>query len=385
MRMYSLSSVAWVCVASAYAWAQPADVSQDLAPLLKEHKVPALAVLVLRGDAVVASGIAGVRAEGRNEPATLEDLWHLGSCTKSMTATMLATFVESGKLSWSSTIGEMLPDVQPMDPAWKDVTLGQLLAHRAGVPADLNKDGLWGRLWNHAGTPREQRATLVAALLAEPPLSAPGEKYLYANAGFTIAAAMAERIADKPWEELMQERLFGPLGITTAGFGAPGEPEVWSQPRGHDAQGKPVEPGPNHAGDNPAAIGPGGTVHMSLEDWGRYISLHLAGEMGTSKLLKPETLRAMHRPYEADGSNYGWGWSFTTRPWAGGRTITHSGSNTLWMAVVWIAPEKDMAALVVCNRGGQQGAKACDAAVGEMVKRLIAPEQRVERAVPEPR
>ena len=373
-----LGACAVVGVLVGAAAAQPVDVSEALKPLTTKHGVPGMAALVIRGGDAVASGVAGVRAAGGEAAVEAGDLWHIGSCTKAMTATMLATFVDEGVLAWTSTVGEKLADV-PMDAGWKDVTLEQLLAHRAGVAKSLDADGLWGRLWNHQGTEREQRQVLVAALLAKPPLSAPGEKFLYANAGFTIAAAMAERAADKAWEDLMRERLFGPLGMKSAGFGAPGVPGEVTQPRGHDGEGKPVEPGPNHAGDNPAAIGPGGTVHLSMEDWGRFAALHLAGERGTSTVVKPETLRGMHRPYNAPGSNYGWGWIFTERPWGAGRVFTHGGSNTLWMAVVWVAPEKNMAVLVACNRGGDGASKACDEAAGLLARRFIEPESVVAK------
>ncbi|MBS0196346.1 MAG: beta-lactamase family protein [Planctomycetes bacterium] len=375
-----VASLAMATVRAPAVWAQPnttqvaaaADISKTLEPLLTKHDLPAMAAIVIRGDAIIAQGVSGVRAHGHEDKATLGDLWHLGSCTKSMTATMLATLVESGQLNWSTTIGDVFTDLPRLDDAWKPVTLELLLAHRAGVPADLSAGGLWGTLWNHAGTPTEQRRTLVESLLAKPPLHAPGSKFLYANAGFAIAGAMAEKISGQSWEDLIQERLFRPLGITSAGFGAPGTPGVFDQPRGHEADDKPVEPGPHHAGDNPAAIGPGGTVHMSLPDWGRYISLHLAGERGDSKLLKPETIRAMHHPAGSPDATYGWGWSFTQRPWAGGTTFTHSGSNTLWYSVAWVAPAKNMAVLIVCNKGGSEAAKGCDAAASALVKQYIA-------------
>ncbi len=377
------ASAAALAVTTLYApsvWAQPtnaaaaipADISKTLEPLLAEHDIPAMAAIVIRGDAIIAQGVSGVRAHGHDEQATLSDLWHLGSCTKSMTATLLATFVESGQLKWSTTIGEVFTDLPQMNDAWKPVTLEQLLAHRAGVPADLSADGLWGTLWNHTGTPTEQRRTLVERLLAQPPLHAPGTKFLYANAGFAIAGAMAEKVSGRSWEDLIQELLFKPLGITSAGFGAPGTPGTIDQPRGHEADDKPVEPGPHHAGDNPAAIGPGGTVHMSLPDWGRYISLHLAGERGVSTPLKPDTILALHRPAGSPDATYGWGWSFTQRTWAGGPTFTHSGSNTLWYSVVWVAPAKNMAVLIVCNKGGSAAAKGCDAAASALVTQYIA-------------
>src|SRR5258705_13812426 len=75
------------------AWAQrvgvaareaPADVSAALDPILKKHSIPGMAVLVLHGDRVVARGAAGVRKSGDATPVTIDDQWHIGSCTKSM-------------------------------------------------------------------------------------------------------------------------------------------------------------------------------------------------------------------------------------------------------------------------------------------------------------
>src|SRR4029453_3966433 len=115
----------------------------------------------------------------------------------------------------------------------------RLLPPPSGAPADLSADNLWGRLWNHKGTPTEQRMTLVEGVVRRPPVAAPGTKYIYANAGFAIAGAMAERITGQSWEVLMRARLFEPLGLTSAGFGAPGTPgtpgnaEKIDQPRGH--------------------------------------------------------------------------------------------------------------------------------------------------------
>src|SRR5262249_44999102 len=177
----------------------------------------------LHGREVVARGVAGVRKAGDATAVTIDDRWHIGSCTKSMTATMIGTLVEEGKLTWGTTLGEVFGDLEgKMDPAWKDVTLEQLLTHRAGVPSDLSKDGLWGRLWKREGTPREQRMQLVGGVLKNPPVHKPGTDFLYANAGFAIAGAMAEKVTGLAWEDLMRQRLFAPLGMGSADYGAPG-------------------------------------------------------------------------------------------------------------------------------------------------------------------
>jgi CubicO group peptidase (beta-lactamase class C family) len=369
----------------------PQDVSGALEPILRKHDIPGMAVLVLHGHEIVARGAAGVRKAGDATPVTIDDEWHLGSCTKSMTATMIATLVEEGKLSWGTTLGDVFRDV-PMDPAWKNVTLELLLTHRAGVPGDLKKDGLWGKLWKREGTPVQQRMQLVEGVLKNPPTHKPGTEYEYANAGFAIAGAMAERVTGAGWEDLMRQRLFGPLEMHSAGFGAPGTEGKVDQPWGHHADGKPQVPGV--AADNPPAIGPGGTVHCTIEDWGRYIVAHLEGERAETKSagpgeaksddasaalrLRPETWVKLHAPFNGPAPEYAMGWSVSTRPWAkghapgdSGRVLTHNGSNTMWFCVAWLAPEKDYAVLATCNKGGDEAAKACDEAVAEMVRRYV--------------
>jgi CubicO group peptidase (beta-lactamase class C family) len=299
-----------------------------------------------------------------------------------MTATLIATLVEEGKLSWTTTMGEVFKDVE-MDAAWKEVTLDLLLTHRAGVPTDLSKDGLWGKLWERKGTPTDQRMQLLEGIVKYPPIHKPGTEYLYANAGFAIAGLMAEKVTGKAWEDLMRERLFGPLAMKSAGFGAPGASvDVPDQPWGHHENGKAVAPGPQ--ADNPAAIGPGGTVHCTIEDWGKYIALHIEGERadkaaGLPVKLKPETWVKLHTPFKGSAPEYAMGWSVTTRPWAKGsgtgdtgRVLTHNGSNTMWFCVAWLAPEKDWAVIATCNKGGGEAAKACDEAVSQMVGRYVA-------------
>ena len=93
-----------------------------------------LAAAVLRGERIIAQGAAGVRKRGTAERITLDDQFHLGSCTKAMTATLVAMLVEEGKLNWTTTLAEVFADtVKPMHPAWEKVTLRQVLAHRAGL------------------------------------------------------------------------------------------------------------------------------------------------------------------------------------------------------------------------------------------------------------
>ena len=243
-----------------------------------------------------------------------------------------------------------------MHPQYQAVTLEQLLTNRGGAPGELEKDALWGKLWRHKGTPASARRLLLQGVTSKPPEAGPGEKFIYSNAGFSIAGHMAETVAGKSWEDLMREKIFRPLGMTTAGFGPPGTRAKNDQPRGHKADGAPVEPGPG--ADNPVAIGPAGTVHCSIGDWAKFVAANLPS--AKTKRVKPETLDKLHTPAPGE-PKYAMGWIIADgQPWAGGPALTHSGSNTMWSAVAWLAPAKDFAVLVVCN---QDNDKACNDAV----------------------
>jgi len=346
----------------------PRDVSALLAPLVAKHDVPALAGGIVVGSELVAVGCDGVRRRGSPERVTPTDRWHLGSCTKAMTATLCALLVEDGKLAWEQTLGTSLGAEAlagwKADPLWAGVTLEQLLTHRSGAPSDLSAGGLWGRLWERRGTPREQRQQLLEGLLPQPPVSAPGSSYLYSNAGYAVAGLLAERATDSSYEALLAKRLFAPLGITSGGFGAPGTAGAADQPRGHDGKGQPVEPGPQ--ADNPPAIAPAGTVHMTLADWGRFVALHLEGPAGRSKLLPKSVFQRLHTAPPKAEPLYAAGWIVAQRPW-GGTVLTHSGSNTMWYCVAWLAPERGFAVLLCCNEGGGKAEQACDEAASVLI------------------
>jgi CubicO group peptidase (beta-lactamase class C family) len=340
--------------------AAEADLSGVLEAVRAKHGLPALGAAVLKGGKVVAIGAVGKRRAGGTEAVTVDDRWHLGSLTKAMTATLLARLVERGRLSWGTTLGEAFPDLAAkMHPGYRAVTLERLLTHFGGAPADVPPE-LWSELWRMQGTPTQQRLTLVRGLTPEKPGP---DAFLYSNAGYALAGAMAEAREGKPWEELLKIYVLAPLGMTSAGFRAPEGRNPW----GHvwrEGKAVPVPPGPQ--ADNPPGIAPAGAVHASLRDWAKFALLHLAGARGDARLLKPQTFSKLHMA--PLGQVHGMGWIIVNRPWAKGRALTHAGSNTMWYAVVWLAPEKDFGVLVATNLGGGPAEAATDEAVGKLIE-----------------
>lgn len=343
------------------------DLSDLCAAIGREFDFPATAVLAVYRGQTVAHGVAGVRRRGYDEPVTFDDRFHLGSCTKAMTALVVGRLIEEGhKLSWDSTVWQVLGDVIPhIHPDFRNVTLRQLLGHRAGL-ASQPQALLWMAAWAHPGTPREQRFEFAKQHLIREPAYPPGSKYEYSNTGYTIAGVMLEQATDKPWETLMREQLFEPLGMKSAGFGPPGTAvDHADQPWGHHPQPEP----PGKRADNPDAIGPAGKVHCALPEMGRYMIAVLRGLRGDDSLARPETFRQLATPL--DGQNYALGWSIQDRPWAKGRTLSHAGSNTMFYMIIWLAPEIDLGIVVATNTGQENAATGLDKLVGQTIQSVI--------------
>ena len=349
--------------------AEPRDISEELETIRNKHSLPGLAAAAVHKGELVALGATGVRKVGDKTPVTRDDKWHIGSCTKSMTATLAAMLVEDGVVKWTTTVGEAFPELKTrMKQPWGGVTLEQLLAHRSGAPGDP-PEKLWREAYRGSGSPVQQRRAFVSGLLSEDPEAAPGTRFIYSNQGYAIAGAMLERLAKKPWEDLMRERVFGPLKLASAGFGTPAGRGKLNQPWGHSGDGavlKPVPPGP--AADNPIAIAPAGLVHCSIGDFARYAGWH-AHRGRTKTLLSSESFSKLHQA--AGDEEHAIGWMIAPRGWAGGNALSHAGSNTMWYAVMWVAPEKDAAFVAATNAGNNAARAACDQAVAALVQQVL--------------
>ncbi len=345
--------------------AQPDDISGVLDPIRQSNTLPALVGAVFRGKELIAIGASGVRKYGDPTPATIADQWHLGSDTKAMTATLIGMHIDQNTIHFDHTIATLFAG-ETIDPTYAGVTLEQLLEHRGGAPGTMPSD-IWSQMWADGAAP-DARIKAVRSLLSRPVAQPPGT-YVYANAGYMIAGAALERVVGTPWETIIVQELFGPLQMSSCGFGAPGTPNMVVEPWGHNVSGNtpvPVSPGP--LADNPPSLGPAGTVHCSLTDWGKFLAVHLAGARGEPTIVSTATIKRLQTP--PSGGDYAAGWVVTTRPWGGGdgTVLTHSGSNTMWYATTWIAPAKNVIFTVATNRGDSVAATAVDSAFGPLIQ-----------------
>jgi CubicO group peptidase (beta-lactamase class C family) len=346
------------------------EFCSHLETIRRRNRLPAMAAASVENGEISQIAATGFRKAGEDEAVTIEDEWHLGSCTKSMTATLAAILVEQGKIGWTTTVGEVFSELSAvMDEDWPAVTLEQLLTHRGGAPGHA-PDDLWMRAWQRRGTPTEQRLRYVGGLVTRPTEVPPGTKFVYSNQGYAIAGAMLERCAGQAWEEMMQTMLFQPLGMQHAGFGAPGSENDMDQPWGHSGTGRkpePVPPGPD--ADNPPAIGPAGTVHCSIGDLAKYCAFHAAEGHAGPTLLTPESFKKLHTRC-APGIDYALGWVVQERQWGGGDVLMHTGSNTMWYASMWVAPAQNSAFVAATNIASDEADDGCDDAIKWLVERI---------------
>lgn len=325
---------------------------ERLAALRAEAGSPAFAAAGANRDGRRIAFADGVRAVGRPEPVTNADKWHLGSITKSMTSTLVARAVEAGAIAWSDTIGAVLGTAIPdMRAEYRDVTFRHLCSHRSGLPGNIEMAQLMS-FPRESDDARADRIAYARLGLQQSPRGAKEETFEYSNTGYVIVGAMLEAKLGAPWENLVREHVFNPLGMTSAGFGAPGTPGAYDQPCGHAPGSTTVTngqteaplvahpPGGDAVTDNPAALGPAGRVHANFEDVLKYLAAH---RDTAAPFLRRESWEALHTP--PFGGPYAMGWARREG------MLWHNGSNTLWYAEVIFDPARGLSAVAAANDG----------------------------------
>jgi D-alanyl-D-alanine carboxypeptidase len=333
MRACGVLLWAFTALSSATLSAEPVSFVQEL---VGDPMIPGAVLSWATADQLQVV-VAGTRIDGQDAPIDRDDLWHLGAITKSMTATVAARIVEAGLISWETTIGFRLAAIaSEIRPEYFDVTLEELLSHVSGLPADL---GMNDRVRLSGDADEDvDRANYVRTIFSGEP-EGNRDEYLYSNAGYVVVALMLEEATGERWETLMQTHLFEPLGMDSAGFGAP----LGDQPQGHRVGLlgllRPVAHG--RRADNIPALGPAGRVHMSAEDVLVYLRAHL---LRPDWYLSEATWMQLHSPIPETG--YALGWSVTDD----GR-LRHLGLNALQYAQVLVDPPARRVVFVAVNSG----------------------------------
>ncbi|WP_425440237.1 serine hydrolase domain-containing protein [Pseudosporangium ferrugineum] len=253
--------------------------------------------------------------------------YQLASVSKQFTAAAVLLLAQDGRLS---------PD-DPLDrwiPGWPGVTLHHLLAHTSGL-------GHWHDYpMLDLGT-RIEPAELLETFRSVPVVSAPGAAWRYSSPAYVLAAHVVERVAGLPYREFLDQRVFGPAGLTATFAGSPGQrPEVAP---GHDEHGAPL---PSWDLD---VLGMGaGDVWSTTGDMVTWLRRLWAGDV----LRDPWrtlmlTERAATGDTRAHSRGYGYGWfvgTYEGEPW-----FHHDGHNAGYKTFAACLPESDRRIVLLSN------------------------------------
>jgi D-alanyl-D-alanine-carboxypeptidase/D-alanyl-D-alanine-endopeptidase len=183
-----------------------------------DTKVPAVVIGAVRDGEMSVSGF-GERA-GPGSPAPDGDtLLRIGSVTKAFTGEALAHLTADGTVQLTQPLAKWAPDLASGTSSDQPIRLIDLATHAAGLPREVPHE---------AGPDNDPfapitRDAFAAWMKKEPLLFAPGSSVLYSNFGFDLLAIALSEAAKKPYPEILQERITGPLGMKDTGFTLTGE------------------------------------------------------------------------------------------------------------------------------------------------------------------
>ena len=272
--------------------------------------------VVKGGETVLLKGYGQANREG-SVPMGPDSVFNLGSITKPFTAAAILRLQELGKLKTSDPISRFFERV-PEDKA--GITLEHLLTHSSGLESDFSPT-------DYEPTTREE---YVRRALASKLLFPPGQGYEYANAGYSLLAAIIEQVSGQDYETALGQLVLEPAGMTETGYKAP----RWGRARiahgyrnGEDwgtILGRIDEPGAPYW-----ALRGNGGLHTTLADIVRWDAA-----LRTDAVLTAASRESYFRPRVAEGpraqSHYAFGWAIEKTPH--GTLVQHNGGNGIYVA-----------------------------------------------------
>lgn len=319
---------------------------------MKLHAVPGLGVAIVKDGKVVLAKGYGVRERDKTPAVTENTLFAIGSVTKSFTAAAAALYVDEGKLNWDDRIKQHVPDFQMKDVyLTEEIRLRDTLSHRTGLD---RHDMVW--YGSRFTTPQ-----LVTKLRDMKPAYPFRTNFVYNNLMFMVAGQAVAKVAGKPWDDVIAERLFKPLGMATANTSAAKLPKDGDVATPHERgrkNGAPIAV----PWLNLDAVGAAGSINASAADMAKYVQFQLSrGKAGDKRLVKSAVFAEMHKPQmlvpkgvslfnpDAKSSAYGFGWFLSDYH---GRTLIEHGGNVDGMtAQVGFLPDENLGVVFLANLG----------------------------------
>ncbi len=326
------------------------DIRAFIAEAMKTWDVPGLSVAIVRGDSVIFSEGFGYRDLERKLPVDPETMFAIGSSTKAFTSFVVASLVDEEKLAWDTPIATYLPSFHLQDEcASKMMTPRDLLLHVSGLPRhDL--------LWYGSSLTRQELFERLRYL--EPSTSFRG-RWQYQNLMYMTAGYLAANVAGTTWEDLVQTKIFDPLGMKRSNFSVSSMERDSNTALPYQEKNKAMVRIPYRSLDQ---IGPAGSINSTAEDMARWVRLHLGnGSFHGARVISQGTLAQLHAPQvvvpgamfaakEILFNLYGMGWFI--QAYRGHRLLHHGGNIDGFTALVSMMPDDSVGLVILTNQNG---------------------------------
>ncbi|HSO76194.1 MAG TPA: serine hydrolase [Blastocatellia bacterium] len=341
--------------------AQTDKIDDYIKTALDKQKIPGLSIAVVRNGEVVKAKGYGLASVELNVPATAETVYQSGSVGKQFTATAVMMLVEDGKIALDDKINKHFTDAPEK---WSGITIRHLLSHTAGT-TDYPKDFDFRRDYTEAELLKKA---------ADIPLAfAPGEKWSYSNMGYVMLGILISKVTGKFYGEFLQERIFKPLGMTTARIISeadivPNRAAGYRQVKGELKNQPWVSPSMNTTAD--------GSLYLTVLDLAKWDAA-----LYTEKLLKKSSLDQMWTPVKLNNGKtkqYGFGWAFEDV--RGHRIIEHNGAWQGFTSHIARYVDDKLTVIVLANRAGANPG-AIAHGIAALYNPELTPPERKEVAV----
>lgn len=288
--------------------AQDEKIDEFVKQQMQARKIPAVSIVVLKNGEIVKTKGYGFANLEHQVAAKPETIYQSGSIGKQFTATLVMMLVEEGKLALDDKINKYFTDAPD---TWKDITVRHLLTHTSGIS---NK--LYDQINMRADYTEDE---LIKKISSIPLDFQPGEKWNYSNPGYVTLGILIHKISGKFYGDLLQEKIFKPLGMNTARIIneadiIPNRAAGYHLVKGELKNQEWVSPVLNTTAD--------GSLYFTVLDMAKWDAA-LYGE----KLLKKSSLDQMWTPVKLNNGStkaYGFGWSFGEIK--GHKIIEHGGA-----------------------------------------------------------
>jgi D-alanyl-D-alanine-carboxypeptidase/D-alanyl-D-alanine-endopeptidase len=288
---------------------------------------PAMVITAVRDGETAFAGFGAI-ADGSDQAPTADTLMRIGSISKVLCGTALASMAAEGRIGLTDRLQDRLGyDVTLPERDGRAIRIVDLATQASGLPREVPGQEA------PADDPfsGNTRAAQIAALEADALLFPPGTGALYSNFGFDLLGATLASVAGKPYAEVLRERVLGPLGMEDTQFN-PGEAERPRMMQGHFFDGSPMPFVPT-----PETIECAGGAYTTAADMQKWIAWNLD--------RTPDPTRAI--------AHASWLYRDGLDPVSG---LDDGGGDMGAMALGWVVmPAEGNRPLILHKSGGLQG------------------------------